>query len=540
MKFFSSKIFAVVVFLAVISMFFAACNKENAGGAGNESSEGGTTPPTPFVPTEPVPEAVDFGLPSGTLWASFNLGASKVGERGKYYAWGETKAKEKYSWENYLFTQSGSTAEDVRLSKYVTEAERGEPDDKKVLEPADDAASVCLGGAWQLPTKEQFAELMQNSKMQLVTVDEVKGLKFTSKIPEYTDKEIIFFFEGNFDGESIENDNDGAYLWINALSSASSRSEMVIMTTSFAYASGFRYIGNSIRPVYFVPLESISLEESSVKLGETLQLSVSKTPENASCRSFTWTSSDENVAVVEQDGKVMGASIGKVTITATDSEDSKIYATCTVNVVPDVPVPDAVSLGLPSGTKWASFNLGASQPYYAGDYYAWGELDAKNDFTGWSSYYYYISGSVSANVILSKYVFDDPDPQLHGEVDDKMKLDASDDAATFHLGSDWHIPTLDQVKELWTNCNSKEEVLNGVTGLRFTSKVSGFENASIFIPYAGYMNAKTLENLGVIYCWSSSLATVSTHAYYLTNTATPDKSWTRYSGLTIRPVYLKE
>ena len=46
-------------------------------------------------------EYVDLGLPSGTLWATCNVGASKPEEYGDYFAWGETKPKDDYSWETY-------------------------------------------------------------------------------------------------------------------------------------------------------------------------------------------------------------------------------------------------------------------------------------------------------------------------------------------------------------------------------------------------------------------------------------------------------
>lgn len=45
-----------------------------------------------------------------------------------------------------------------------------------------------------------------------------------------------------------------------------------------------------------------------------------------------------------------------------------------------VAVAQAVDLGLPSGTKWASWNIGASTPQEYGDDYAWGELHTKTDF----------------------------------------------------------------------------------------------------------------------------------------------------------------
>ena len=79
----------------------------------------------------PVPDLVDLGL--GVKWATFNVGASKPEEYGKYYAWGETEPKSVYSWDNYFDTTDGGST----FTKYAT-------DKKKVLDPEDDVASVAL------------------------------------------------------------------------------------------------------------------------------------------------------------------------------------------------------------------------------------------------------------------------------------------------------------------------------------------------------------------------------------------------------------
>lgn len=80
---------------------------------------------------------VDLGLPSGTLWATCNVGASKPTDYGNYYAWGETKTKTSFFEENYSFYGTPST-----LPLY------------------SDAANASWGGAWRMPTKSEFDELM--------------------------------------------------------------------------------------------------------------------------------------------------------------------------------------------------------------------------------------------------------------------------------------------------------------------------------------------------------------------------------------------
>jgi len=109
-------------------------------------------------------EWVNLGLPSGTKWATCNLGASSATENGNYYAWGETSTKAKYSWETYRFRTSGNSYEDVHFSKYNTESWRGIVDNKDELELGDDAAHANWGGKWHMPTKAQWEELKEKCK----------------------------------------------------------------------------------------------------------------------------------------------------------------------------------------------------------------------------------------------------------------------------------------------------------------------------------------------------------------------------------------
>ncbi len=99
-------------------------------------------------------EYVDLGLPSGTLWATCNVGAYLPADYGDYFAWGETKSKTTYDWNTYRLA-SGSND----MFKYNTLSSHGTIDNKTVLEAANDAATANWGSDWRMPTREEFQEL---------------------------------------------------------------------------------------------------------------------------------------------------------------------------------------------------------------------------------------------------------------------------------------------------------------------------------------------------------------------------------------------
>ena len=82
---------------------------------------------------------VDLGLPSGTLWATCNVGASQPEEVGSYFAWGETEEKDDYSTTTWT-----------------------EPSCGDLLPATADAATVHFGGLWAVPTYAQWRELLDN------------------------------------------------------------------------------------------------------------------------------------------------------------------------------------------------------------------------------------------------------------------------------------------------------------------------------------------------------------------------------------------
>jgi hypothetical protein len=120
---------------------------------------------------------VDLGLPSGTLWATCNVGANKPYGYGNYYAWGEVTPKELYEWNNYKY----ACGDHKKLTKYCNKSEYGQndfTDNLIVLQPADDAASSSWGNGWRLPTIAQWKELMQNTTSDAITQNGVRGKLF--------------------------------------------------------------------------------------------------------------------------------------------------------------------------------------------------------------------------------------------------------------------------------------------------------------------------------------------------------------------------
>ena len=160
-----------------------------------------------------------------------------------------------------------------------------------------------------------------------------------------------------------------------------------------------------------------------------------------------------------------------------------------------------VDLGL--SVKWATKNVGASEPEYNGSYYAWGETSTKTSYTN-SNYYYSNNPSI---------------------------LPASKDAANYRWGGNWRMPTKEEAEELMNNCTWTQEYYYGVYGYRVKSKVN---DNSIFIPFAGY-NGGSSSNTGGWY-WTSTYNS-SSKAYVLSigssiKVSTDD----RYYGNSIRAV----
>ena len=479
-----------------------------------------------FTTNAPKLEAVDLGL--SVNWANMNLGASVPEDCGDYYAWGETETKQNYSWSTYRWGDGDF------FTKYCLFSSYGTPDYKVFLDFEDDGAHVKLGENWRIPSTDDFQELKKNCTWTWETYRGVKGYRVTSNIPGYTDKWIFLPISGLLEGDDLIDEDKYGYYWSSVIyPQQTNYSYLFLMTES---SSGFslcdRYNGIPIRPVFlgpnYVTVSSISInsESLSIRPGESKLLSATILPENSSEKRVIWMSSNPDVAVVYEDGSVVGVSGGTTTIIAICGRER---ASCSVSVTNSggMAIPDAVDLGL--SVKWASFNLGAFAPENPGLYYSWGETESKMEYS-WNNY---IWCNGSANT-FTKYNID----SSRGAIDNKTKLDIGDDAAHIKLGGSWRMPTISECSELCANCECAWVTQNGSNGIKFTSKKNG---NSIFLPASGY----SWYEFNVIgWYWSTDLCTwTSSHgstnmarALYLSDGGVSIGTATRSMGCAIRPV----
>ena len=188
--------------------------------------------------------------------------------------------------------------------------------------------------------------------------------------------------------------------------------------------------------------------------------------------------------------------------------------------IPAIPTtPEAIDLGLPSGIKWASCNVGATKPEEYGGYYAWGETEVKDSYST-DTYKYYQNGNymnIGSDISGTEY-----------------------DVAHVKWGGDWRMPTINECQELIDNCTSEWMTLNGVNGRMFTSNING---NSIFLPATGIRvdgDSGGINKWGRF--WSSTQSTSSDWAYCLDSnsdyvSADTHVSYDRKYGITVRPVY---
>lgn len=231
-----------------------------------------------------------------------------------------------------------------------------------------------------------------------------------------------------------------------------------------------------------VEVTGITLSETSLTLliDEEKTLTATVTPDDATDKTVLWSSADESVATVSN-GKVKGIAEGSTTITA--SAGSKT-ATCSVTVTRPEPGPVStekmVDLGLPSGVKWAGWNVGATKPEEFGDYFSWGETKPKDSY--WQDNYKYgVINKYGTPDVIYKYNVNEE----YGVVDGRTRLTSMDDAAYVNWGSEWRMPTDEEKTELLANTTHTEGTYNEVPGWIFTSKIN---NVSIFFPATGIMD----------------------------------------------------
>ena len=507
------------------------------------------------VQPEPELAYVDLGLPSGTLWATRNVGAGKPEDYGDYFAWGETEPKETYSWSTYKWCENQWS-----MTKYDPTA--WWKYDEIELEPEDDAATVNWGPQWCMPTEGQMEELCSSCTWQFTQRNGVNGSLATGP----NGNTLFFPAAGRRSNSSLNNAGSSGYYWSGTVDyNTSSEAFYMACYSNTANCLSYYYYGRSVgytvRPVRVPAADEkpLYIEQSGLDLGE-VPVGATRTGEltiinNSDEDAILSVAVDEPFLLKDEEGsasdlliEVPGNSIAPVTVTFKADATGDFNGNVTfegdaleggVSVVPvqvravgNMAEHEYVDLGLPSHTRWATCNIGASNPEDRGDYFAWGETKPK-DYYGWNTYKWYKSGPNGSG--FTKYCLDGENG-YNGFADGKNELDRADDAATVNWGPQWRMPTYEQLEELYDYCSRSWTQMNGVTGLLLT----GPNGYKLFLPTTGIRVGSHVYNTsfdGNI--WSSSLNDEDARdaiflAYY-------SDDWYLYYekrcyGYTIRPV----
>ncbi len=210
--------------LCCAALLFAACDKDNEPLKQND-------------PANDTKEAVDLGL--SVKWAICNVGATSPEKYGNYYAWGETKTKENYSWDNYTHGTSSD------LAKYNA------TDGKTTLEASDDAAAKNWGGTWRMPTDKEWKELI--NKCTWTWTDNYNSTGVAGYEVKATNGNSIFLPAAGYCNSSTTPGGVGTNgnYWSSSIDATdlSRASYMYILSGSKNMVGSGRCAGLSVRPV---------------------------------------------------------------------------------------------------------------------------------------------------------------------------------------------------------------------------------------------------------------------------------------------------
>ena len=422
---------------------------------------------------------VDLGLPSGLLWATCNIGANTPEDYGDYFAWGETQPKGTYNWTTYQYCNGSNNT----LTKYCSNSScgyNGFTDNLTTLLPEDDAVTANWGGGWRMPTKEEWGELINNTTVTWTMQNGVSGRLFTAS----NGNSLFLPAAGYRYNNSLYSDGGDGDYWSSTLDTDGPSRAWSFDFYSDYYGMGYsgRYYGRSVRAVrsgqnvqsYTINVSAIPSDGGNVSGGGTYEQGQSCTVTATANSGYVFINWTENGEVVSTDAAYSFALTGNRNLLANftaSSGDDHAY----------------VDLGLPSGTLWATCNVGANAPEEYGDYFAWGETQPK-DYYGWETYQY-CNGSYNT---LTKYC-NNSNYGNNGFTDNLTALlPEDDDAATANWGSEWRMPTKEEWEELYNNTTCIWTIQNGVNGLLFT--VSNGD--CLFLPAAGCRYSSNLYYAG--------------------------------------------
>lgn len=502
---------------------------------------------------EPTPDYVDLGLPSGTVWATRNVGAIRAEDSGDYFAWGETEPKEVYNISTYKWCNGSART----LTKYCTDSTygyNGFVDGKTELDPEDDAAYVHYPGG-RMPTKKQMDELRDFCSWQWIERNGVNGQLVTGP-----NGNTLFLPAGGYKNDStLKIMGVYGFYWsrdcrtYNSYFSWSLRIE----SDGYGYGNTPRVRGFLVRGVLDAPADGddLYIGRHYLDLGE-VPIGVTRTDElvifNRTDEAAALTVTADEPFSLSLDGRVSSMaievpshSISRVTVMFAADETGDFNGHVTfrnpsfdsgqsvvrvhASAISETEQHECVDLGLPSGTLWATTNVGASAPEDYGGYFAWGETTTKF-YYDWNTYKWCLASLYA----ITKYSTDGT-YGYSGFVDGKTELEPNDDAAWVNWGPAWRMPSQEQMDELCRHCNWQDTTRNDVNGFL----VTGPNGNTIFLPKAGL-------------CYVRSLHDAATYGYYWTRTLHPAEdydadclrlsgawrlsSYDRTRGLSVRPV----
>ena len=214
-------------------------------------------------------EFVDLGLPSGTLWATKNIGADKPSDFGLYFQWGDVQGytqdqiglgngQKKFAsdWSDYKWLRNDAFTK--YRNAFVKYRNGGMILD--ILDLEDDAANANMGGDWHIPTPSQIQELIDNTTSDWIKMDNVNGRLFTSK---KNGKSIFIPAAGYVWNGSVRNSGDSGFVWSSMLyGSYVDYGQSLDFNSSYVYRFGDcnRYFGLSVRGV---------LDKSALKVSDS-------------------------------------------------------------------------------------------------------------------------------------------------------------------------------------------------------------------------------------------------------------------------------